>query len=62
LCLRIRSLGLNRDFDVRGFAREPFLHVERANDRCFALALGFGKFHRVFGFFLFLELNGFRFL
>src|SRR5438093_8321960 len=58
----MRLLDLNRDVEVRGIAREPFLNVERADDRCFALALGLGKFHRVFCIFFFLELNRFRFL
>lgn len=52
-------LRLNRDLEFGGIANEPFLHVERADDRGFALGLGLGEFDRVLGVFLFLELNRF---
>ncbi len=48
---------LNGDGEVCGIADKPFLDVERADNRRFALVLGLREFHRVFRFFFLLKLN-----
>ena len=53
----IPLLHLDRDFQLGGISRVPFLDVKRADYRRFALGLHLRELHGVLGVFFFDHLN-----